>query len=434
MDSQRCSRLSSTNSVYILGFSVIATVATLYKAGGLCWSKENLRKIMNEDAKFSDMERRYKNVKMKDAMIWELPLEHYHVMNATIEADQDVLYKHAKVIHDYKAQNEEELNIREGDVIMDVIELENGWWQGNLNGVIGYFPGEYVEFIENKKKSGAVSDASLISETSSFYLKQRFGTYDTWRGYDKKGKVKKGDYQQLKAEDKEHDDANKIEAIPGSPMHEKSDATQPKKKTKKHSKKKYTEIDNLSSIENLTESKFFGDENSEGSATNKEQRKRKKKSKYDKEQTSPKADEESKKRRKRRKKHTESHSDEQQSIESDTALLSSEISTEKEAKKKKGHKGSEGSRDKKSKKRKRKHKEYSGEQPITEKSASILESASGETLRKRNKQKGKKDEGLSDDELFLAGADSPLMSLTDVSSGEDKKPPTKGIFRRLFKW
>ena len=102
MDSQRCSRLSSTNcknlsaccgifqfnclqiAVYILGFSVIATVATLYKAGGLCWSKENLRKIMNEDAKFSDMERRYKNVKMKDAMIWELPLEHYHVMNATI--------------------------------------------------------------------------------------------------------------------------------------------------------------------------------------------------------------------------------------------------------------------------------------------------------------------------------------------------------------
>jgi len=39
------------------------------------------------------------------------------------------LYKHAKVIYDYKAQNEEELNITEGDVIMDVIELENGWWQ-----------------------------------------------------------------------------------------------------------------------------------------------------------------------------------------------------------------------------------------------------------------------------------------------------------------
>jgi len=45
------------------------------------------------------------------------------------DADQDVLYKHAKVIYDYKAQNEEDLNITEGDIITDVIELENGWWQ-----------------------------------------------------------------------------------------------------------------------------------------------------------------------------------------------------------------------------------------------------------------------------------------------------------------
>jgi len=37
---------------------------------------------MNEDDKFSEMVRRYKHVKMKDAMIWELPFEHYHVVNA----------------------------------------------------------------------------------------------------------------------------------------------------------------------------------------------------------------------------------------------------------------------------------------------------------------------------------------------------------------
>ena len=65
-----------------MGVSIIATVFTLYKALGLCWSKENLRKLINEDDKFSEMVRRYKHVKMKDAMIWELPFEHYHVVNA----------------------------------------------------------------------------------------------------------------------------------------------------------------------------------------------------------------------------------------------------------------------------------------------------------------------------------------------------------------
>ena len=40
-----------------------------------------------------------------------------------------VQYRRAKVLLDYKAQDVEELNLKKGDVIMDIIELENGWWQ-----------------------------------------------------------------------------------------------------------------------------------------------------------------------------------------------------------------------------------------------------------------------------------------------------------------
>jgi len=65
-----------------LGIGIIATVFTLYKAWGLCWSKENLKKLMNENDKFSEMVRQYDHVKMKDAMIWELPFEQYCVVNA----------------------------------------------------------------------------------------------------------------------------------------------------------------------------------------------------------------------------------------------------------------------------------------------------------------------------------------------------------------
>lgn len=40
-----------------------------------------------------------------------------------------IQYKRAEVLHDYKAQDAEELNLKKGDMIKDIIELENGWWQ-----------------------------------------------------------------------------------------------------------------------------------------------------------------------------------------------------------------------------------------------------------------------------------------------------------------
>jgi len=278
---------------------------------------------------------------------------------------------------------------------------------------------------------------SLSSETSSLYLKQRFDIYDTWNKYSKKGKIKKEktddqpgvesdithqspvEKQQL-IEDK---DTVKVEAIPYSPILEMSDDTQPKKKTKKHRKKKYKEIDGKpSSTENDTESKSCSDED-----IKKEQRKSKKKRKDYKAQRSPKSDGGEPKKHRKRKKHAKSFGDEQLIVESDTALQSSETSIRKEIKKKK-------KRDKESKDRKRKRKEHSDGQRMTQMSASFLESASSETLRKRSKQKEEISERLSDDERFLEGADSPLMSLTDISSAEDKPLKSKGIFRRLFKW
>jgi len=266
----------------------------------------------------------------------------------------------------------------------------------------------------------------LFSETSSLYLKQRFDIEDTWHGYSEKEKMKKREtddiiYQISEEKQKviEKEDNDMAKAIPAFEM---SNDTQSKKKTKKHRKKKYKEIDSkVSSIENLTEGKSFGDENSEATDVKKEWCEREK---HDKEQISSKSDEgELKKHRKRKKKHAKSHGDEEQIAESDVAFQSSEISIRKETKRKK-------KRNKKSKERKGKHNEPSDAQPMI---ASFLESASSETLRKRSKEKEQAHEIQSDDERFLEGVDSPLMSLTDISSEEDK-PHKKGIFRRLFKW
>ncbi|RWS09848.1 SH3 domain-containing kinase-binding protein 1-like protein [Dinothrombium tinctorium] len=56
----------------------------------------------------------------------------------------------AKVLFAYEAQNDDELTIKEGDVITIISkEIEDqGWWKGELNGKIGVFPDNFVELIK----------------------------------------------------------------------------------------------------------------------------------------------------------------------------------------------------------------------------------------------------------------------------------------------
>ena len=55
----------------------------------------------------------------------------------------------AKVLYDYDAENEDELTIREGDiiVILDKHLEDSGWWKGELAGKSGVFPDNFVELL-----------------------------------------------------------------------------------------------------------------------------------------------------------------------------------------------------------------------------------------------------------------------------------------------
>ncbi|CAN7989218.1 unnamed protein product [Ixodes hexagonus] len=56
----------------------------------------------------------------------------------------------ARVLYGYDAQNEDELTIREGDIIVVLTkEVEDkGWWKGELNGRVGVFPDNFVKLIK----------------------------------------------------------------------------------------------------------------------------------------------------------------------------------------------------------------------------------------------------------------------------------------------
>ncbi|XP_046848947.1 CD2-associated protein-like isoform X1 [Xenia sp. Carnegie-2017] len=53
----------------------------------------------------------------------------------------------AKVTFDYDAENDDELTLKEGDIVKVLDQEEEGWWKGELKGKIGVFPSNFVELI-----------------------------------------------------------------------------------------------------------------------------------------------------------------------------------------------------------------------------------------------------------------------------------------------
>lgn len=58
-----------------------------------------------------------------------------------------------EVKYPYKAQNNDELNLKEGDVVTVINQdgQDPGWWFGELNGRTGVFPDNFVAIIHNNE-------------------------------------------------------------------------------------------------------------------------------------------------------------------------------------------------------------------------------------------------------------------------------------------
>ena len=74
------------------------------------------------------------------SIIYCYPFHSYYFHNADI--------CRCEVLYDYQGQQADELSIVPGDSIFVTEKIDEDWWQGNLNGVIGIFPANYVEEVE----------------------------------------------------------------------------------------------------------------------------------------------------------------------------------------------------------------------------------------------------------------------------------------------
>lgn len=58
----------------------------------------------------------------------------------------------ARVVYDYAAEEENELDLTEGSIVEHIEQVDEGWWSGTSNGKSGLFPSNYVELLEDEQE------------------------------------------------------------------------------------------------------------------------------------------------------------------------------------------------------------------------------------------------------------------------------------------
>ncbi|CAK6976951.1 CD2-associated protein [Scomber scombrus] len=68
--------------------------------------------------------------------------------------------RQCKVMFDYQPQNEDELELKIGEIIDIIEEVEEGWWNGFFNGKSGLFPSNFVKELDATGEDGESNDTA----------------------------------------------------------------------------------------------------------------------------------------------------------------------------------------------------------------------------------------------------------------------------------
>ena len=65
---------------------------------------------------------------------------------------------YAIALYDYERDHETGLSFQQGDIIQIITQLPSGWWDGVLNGMRGFFPSNYCEYINELDAVDLIKD------------------------------------------------------------------------------------------------------------------------------------------------------------------------------------------------------------------------------------------------------------------------------------
>lgn len=88
-----------------------------------------------------------------------------------------------KACYDYQAKSDQELSFSAGDIIVNVIKQDHGWWKGDLGNRTGcYFPSNFVKEIEEQDLMGfdSVLIFSLLTNYFSNWIEYPRNCHSIW--------------------------------------------------------------------------------------------------------------------------------------------------------------------------------------------------------------------------------------------------------------
>ncbi|XP_041498251.1 SH3 domain-containing kinase-binding protein 1 isoform X10 [Microtus oregoni] len=74
--------------------------------------------------------------------------------------------RRCQVAFSYLPQNDDELELKVGDIIEVVGEVEEGWWEGVLNGKTGMFPSNFIKELPGESDELGISQDEQLSKSS----------------------------------------------------------------------------------------------------------------------------------------------------------------------------------------------------------------------------------------------------------------------------
>ncbi|KPM03685.1 endophilin-A-like protein [Sarcoptes scabiei] len=146
---------NSTTS-YLLGNSNFSTNSETMNSKNHSKTLPHSKSLLNVSSADTKI---FPETKTSNNWNWDDPIDHnqHHLQHHTsplpspvrspARTPTDVRGPSCQALYDFDAENENEISFKEGDIIQLVSQVDDNWYEGNLNGRNGLFPVSYVQVL-----------------------------------------------------------------------------------------------------------------------------------------------------------------------------------------------------------------------------------------------------------------------------------------------